>query len=583
MLAATSINEEAVRLERYLGNPHDSDAPLSYVKVLKADEAAKMSETAEEYLDEWRLNEYFVPRELGGKFTRFDTMAEVLRPVFRRDFTLGLGYGVTSFMAAVNVWLSGSEKQKKQLADLLLQNEKVAVAYHELNHGNDFVRNELKALSTSEGFRLSGQKHVINNIERARSIVLFAQTSEQPGSRSHSLFLLDKNNLAKKDYSYLPRYRTVGVTGCQIGGIEFKETSIDRETLVGKLGSGVETALKAFQITRCVLPTMSVSVADTAIRTVLEFALKRQLYHKVVADLPHARSTLVNAFLDLLIVDCLSLSMTRGLHALPEQMSVYSSIVKYFVPSTIKQMLYDLSIVLGARFYLRDGEYGIFQKLLRDYPVVSFGHAGTTICQASVIPQLRFLARKSWGKPLEKPEQLPKIYDLSGDLPPFQPERLRISNNGEDDIIRSLKSLSIEGLNLNDCSLSEHLIEELRSQIELLNLQLEKLIEDVEKFHCDPQNTLSDLKAFKFVEKYAIILAATSCINTYSNNHHQAERFFKSGRWLVAALRRLLNKLSSSTNTIEDNIEFEEEILAEMSSRLNDNYSFTLSRSFIAG
>jgi alkylation response protein AidB-like acyl-CoA dehydrogenase len=581
MLAVTPTKNDATQLEQYLGDPNDSSVTLSYTKILQADEAGTIPKNAEECLDQWHLNEYFVPHELGGKLTRFDTMAEVLRPIFRRDFTLGLGYGVTSFMAAVNVWIGGSEEQKQQLADLLLSNEKVAVAYHELNHGNDFISNELKALHTSDGFQLLGQKHVINNIERARGIVLFARTSDQLGSRSHSLFFIDKSNLAKESYRYLPRYRTVGVKGCQIHGIEFQDTLIPQESLVGKLGSGVETAFKAFQITRCVLPTVSVAVGDTALRTVLNFAVRRKLYNKSVADIPHARFTLVNAFLDLLITDCLSLSMTRALHAIPEQMSVYSAVVKYFVPLTIKRMLYDLSIILGARFYLREGEYAIFQKLLRDYPVVSFGHGGTVICQAAVIPQLQFLASKSWSKPPGKLEQLSDVYTFAKPLPPLQAERLRITNNGKDDIIRSLKDLLTDHVGSSHSLASNPITGDLRLLVALFNAELENLTQEVEQLNHDTKNALSDSKAFELVEKYAIILAATACINTYLHNRHQAEPFFQSGQWLVAALKRLANKLSPSL--VLQTTEFEEELLQEMIARMNEAYSFTITRSPIAG
>ncbi|MDJ0744622.1 MAG: acyl-CoA dehydrogenase family protein [Xenococcaceae cyanobacterium MO_167.B27] len=571
-IAAGGKSQQA-QFEQYLGDPNDSQVALSYAKILEADEAGVITKEAEECLDKWHLNHYFVPQELGGKLSRFDTMVEVLRPVFRRDFTLGLGYGVTSFIAAVNVWLSGNQEQKQHLADILLNNEKVSVVFHELNHGNDFIHNELKAIPTANGFRLSGKKQVINNIERARAFVLFAQTSEKAGSRSHSLFLIDKKDLSPESYRYLPRYKTLGVKGCQIAGIEFQDTFANQESLLGKAGSGVENALKAFQITRCILPAMSVGVADTALRTVLKFATKRKLYNRSVADIPHARWTLVNAFLDLLIIDCLSGSMTRALHVIPEQMSVYSALMKYFVPLTIEQMLNDLSIILGARFYLREGEFGIFQKLLRDYPVVSFGHAGTAICQATIIPQLKFLARKGWSKPLEKREHLREIYQFEGNLAPFQPEKLKLTNNGKDDILGSLRSLLANA--------SYPITDELRSFIVFFNSQLDNLIEEVDLLERNTGNNLCEPKAFDLVEKYAIIFAAASCINTYLENPHHSEPFFQSGKWLNAALQRLAQKLSP--NMVVESTELEEELLYQMCERLDNGYSFTLAGSPLAG
>jgi alkylation response protein AidB-like acyl-CoA dehydrogenase len=561
------IKNQAIELENYLGNPNQPNGRLSYASILSADEAAIMPENAEKSLDEWHLSHYFVPQELGGKLDRFDTMAEILRPVFRRDIAVGLGYGVTSFMAAVNVWLGGNQEQKKHLANILLNHGKVSVAYHELNHGNDFVRNELQALSINGSYRLSGQKHVINNIERAKALVLFARTNEQPGSRSHSLFLIDKNNLDDGSYNYLPRYQTAGVKGCQIAGIEFQDALISPDSLVGNLGAGVEIALKAFQITRSVLPAISIAGADTALRTVLNFALKRKLYHKSVADIPHAQSTLVKAFLDVLITDCLSLSMTRALHVLPEQMSVYSSVAKYFVPQTLKRTLYDLSIILGARFYIREGEYAIFQKLLRDFPVVSFGHAGTVICQASIIPQLPFLASKSWKKSLNNLDELKKVYLFASDLPEFTPSRLKITNNGKDDIVSSLRNLQLKSDN-NSISF------DLQTLISIFNNELDNLTQEVEQLHHTSKNPLSDPKAFQLVEKYAIIVAATACINTYLYNRHDSDSFFQSGIWLIASLEHLLTKLNP--NVFFPSTRFESEILQEMIGRMSEGYSFTI-------
>ena len=88
--------------------------------------------------------------------------------MFRRDAALGLGYGITNFMAAVNVWMSGNDEQRRQLAASLLDGGKIAAAYHELGHGNDLLHNELGADRTGDHFVISGRKEVINNAADAR-------------------------------------------------------------------------------------------------------------------------------------------------------------------------------------------------------------------------------------------------------------------------------------------------------------------------------------------------------------------------------------------------------------------------------
>jgi alkylation response protein AidB-like acyl-CoA dehydrogenase len=569
-------NQASVSLEQHLGDPYDEREIFSYSRILADDEQGILSKETEKSLDRWGLSHYFVPSELGGKLNRYDVMVEVLRCVFRRDMTLGLGYGVTSFMAAVNVWTNGNEEQKKQLANLLLDHQKVSVAYHELAHGNDFVHNELKACQQENHFQLVGKKEIINNIERAKAIVLFAKTSETPGSRSHSLFLIEKEKLAQTSYRYLPRFSTVGVKGCQIAGIDFQGTLIPSSSLLGKLGSGVETALKAFQITRTILPAISVASGDTALRTVLNFAVQRQLYHHSVVDIPHARSTLVNAFLDLQIADCLSLSITRALHVLPGQMSIYSATAKYFIPYTIKKVLNNLSLILGARFYLREGETAIFQKLLRDYPVVSVGHAGLIICQASILPQLPFLAQKSWTGINYPKKDWADIYRFDSDLPTFQSKQLKITNNGHDDIIKSLNLLLSPPDELKSSLGLHRLSDEMLSLVEAINDQLAVLTEDVQTLHQISPNPLSDPKGFALVEKYSIIIAAITCINTYLYNPQLSLPFFQAGTWLVASLKRLLSQLSPETFQFVLEPVCEEELLSEMLDRLQQGKHFTL-------
>src|SRR5262249_7880787 len=148
----------------------------------------------------------------------------------------------------------------------------------------------------------------------------------------------------------------------------------------GGLGEGLEIALKSSQITRTLVTATSLGAADTALRATLDFAFARRLYGQTVFDIPHARGTLGNAFLDLLIGNCLATSTTRALHVVPEQMSVLAAVIKYFVPTAIDRLMRNVSVVLGARNYLREGHWwGIFQKLVRDTPVASVGHYSSVI------------------------------------------------------------------------------------------------------------------------------------------------------------------------------------------------------------
>ncbi|GGJ22736.1 acyl-CoA dehydrogenase family protein [Streptomyces brasiliensis] len=529
--AATRVAE----LDRRLGDPTDDGNELSYTRLLEADEAGELSEPGERALDELGLGADFVPRAEGGRLERLDTLVRIMRQVFRRDVALGLGYGVTSFMAAVNIWTSGDAAQRACLARILTGGGKVSVAYHELAHGNDFVRNEFEARpAEGGGYLLNGAKQVINNAQRADAWVLFSRTSPAPGSRSHSVLFVERDGLDTDTWQVLPRYDTVGVRGCLLSGLRFDDTPVPASALVGEPGKGVETALRAFQITRSALPGMAVGTTDTALRTVVRFALGRQLYRKSVMDIPHARGTLSGAFVDLLTCDSLSLAATRAVHLLPEQTSVFAAATKYLVPKVLTDAMHELSIVLGARFYIRDGEHGIFQKHLRDMPVLSLGHAGSAACQATIIPQLSRLARRSWFSDEPAPAQL---FQPRTDLPDLSYGRLTLAS-GRDGLSATLVAAVDQ---LPGASPEERAVQGLALQ---LVDELRQVQEASRALAPEDRTALARPAAFALADRYAVLLAAASAIGVRQQaSHDGGDAFLADPAWLAAALHRLARRL----------------------------------------
>lgn len=522
-------------LDRRLGDPTDEANELSYARLIEADEAGELPAAGERALDELRLGADFVPRAEGGRLERLDTLVRVMRQVFRRDVALGLGYGVTSFMAGVNVWTSGDAAQRARLARILTGGGKVSVAYHELAHGNDFVRNEFAARpAPGGGYLLNGAKQVINNADRADAWVLFSRTSPAPGSRSHSVLLVEREGLDTDTWRVLPRYDAVGVRGCHLSGLRFDDTPVPSSTLVGETGSGVETALRAFQITRAALPGMAVGTTDTALRTVVRFALGRRLYRKSVMEIPHARATLSGAFTDLLTCDSLSLAATRAVHLLPEQTSALAAATKYLVPKLLTDALHELSVVLGARFYIRDGEHGIFQKHLRDLPVLSLGHAGSAACQATIIPQLSRLARRAWFHDAPAPADL---FRPHADLPDLPFDRLTLAS-GRDALSATLVAAADEP---PGAAPEERAVHGLTLQ---LVDELRQVQEASRVLAPEDRTALAGPAAFALADRYALLLAAAAATGV----HRQASRdggdaFLADPAWLAAALHRLARRL----------------------------------------
>ncbi|MEV4176363.1 acyl-CoA dehydrogenase [Nonomuraea sp. NPDC049709] len=555
-------------LERLLGDPWDPANPLGYAEVVAADERREMFAAAERELDAYGLSAEFVPSAYGGRLTTLDGLVRIMRPVWRRDPTLGLGYGLSSFIAAVNVWTGGSPDQQKRLAEQLLGGGRVVTGYHELAHGNDFARTEL----TGYGRRLNGAKEVVANARRAESMVVFARTSPEQGSRSHSQFLLSKADLPPDRLAYLPRFGSMGMRGLDLGGIVFTECPMPADALLGSPGEGIETALRSFQVTRIALPAMMVGILDTGLRSVLRFATARRLYGRTAADIPYLRATLAGSFADLLLCDAFCTVAARAVHVLPGEASVHASLVKYIVSKRLIDAMDRLSRVLGAHFYIRQGEYAIFQKLLRDVSVVGFGHAARVACLATVLPQMPRLARRA-DPVAEGPVAagaVDPLFRLGADLPPLDFSRLTVTSaRGR---VESLSAV------LRTVAGQAGADPELRRLAMVFITELNGLEADAGQLRPRDLGVDASPDALAVPARFAAVLAAGAVLGMW---WHARSGFLADPAWAVAALTRLAADLGHGDGELSGALV--ERLASELVGRFAGARAFDLADSPVPG
>ena len=336
-------------LEAILGDPNNPDNPLSFAYSQRIDETDRFPEEAMHWLDDLDLARYLVPEDLGGSFRSLAELAELMRVLARRDLTSAVGFSIRFW--AFLVWAGGTDEQKRWLSEYLMERRgAINLLYTEKAHGSDLVANDTVALRTADGFEVTGEKWPINSATVADLCFLLATTDQSaPPAGGMSLFMLDKARLDPSRFSHLPKTLTHGLRGGDISGVKFENCPVPTRNLLGKQGAGLEQALKGFQITRALCAGFSLGTGDTALRTTMNFAVRRKLYGEFVIDLPHASQVLSDAFLDIIVCECVANSGLRAFHVVPEQASVWSPVVKFFVPTVIEAMVQDISVVLGAR------------------------------------------------------------------------------------------------------------------------------------------------------------------------------------------------------------------------------------------
>ena len=525
-------------LEDFLGDPFDPRNVFSFRAAVEMDELEAYPEAACDMLNEWGLPAYYVPASLGGKFTSFEQVLNLMRVVARRDLTAAIAHGKT-YLGAVAVWMAASVEQQLKLARIILENGQVALGLTEQGHGSDLMASDVEVRREGEKHRLYGRKWLINNATRGRALTVFARTDPQGGPRAFSLILVDKAEIDRRQFSLVPKIKTHGIRGADISGIQFHGCSISPDSFIGKVGSGLDITLKALQVTRTMCAALSLGAADTALRITVDFAQQRRIYNNTVVNIPYPRQLLLECFLDLLICDCTAVAGARALHVAPEQMSVWSAIVKNFVPVTVESLIQQLSRVLGARFYLREDHCsGMFQKIVRDNAIVSLFDGSTAVNLEMIALQLRRRLRETpFASNRETAEHsLSTIFNIVEPLPEFVSEKFDLSCPGPDPVFSTLSGINdqLEALPDGVANALKSLVIELQGAVSTLRTEVEAA------WKSNALGTRPSARLFRLAQRYSTLFAAASCLHLWMHSRQHLDPFFRDGIWVILSLRRLL-------------------------------------------
>ena len=413
-------------LDWHLGDPHDASGPFSFARCLALDDRETFPDAACRALEDWGIQEYYVPGAHGGALAHYEDVLQLMRMIARRDLTVAIGHGKT-YLGAACAWVGATPDQASVLGARVRDRAVVSLGLTERAHGSDLIASDFVAHGNQDGFQLSGEKWLINNATRSELLCLLAATSADRGPRSLSLFLLDKRAVSGDTVRCLPKVRTHGIRGADISGIALHGTLVPVTALIGEQGAGLEILLKALQITRTMCTSLSLGAGDTALRLVSNFSLERKLYGRALVEVPQARRVLAEAFADLLTAEVIALSAARGIDTLPAEASVSAAVAKYLVPTSMDATIGRLGSLLGARAFLKDVYAGgLFQKVERDHRIVGLFDGNTLVNLQTLITNGRALSR-GYARNRATAADLGQMFALDRDPGTLDPAKLRLT------------------------------------------------------------------------------------------------------------------------------------------------------------
>ncbi|WP_179958371.1 acyl-CoA dehydrogenase family protein [Chitinimonas arctica] len=527
------------QLEVQLGDPAVLDGSLHFVLSHEYDEAERFPQAHIETLRTLGCFQYFIPARLGGQLAEFEQLALLCRVIARRDLSTAIAFGQT-FLGALPVWLAGNTQQQETLAAQLREGGLGCLALTEKAHGSDIFATELMARQSGEHLYLTGNKWLINNANKGVSVTVLAKRLPPGGSPELCLLYLPKADLNPRHWQATGKIRTHGIRGADISGLEFRDCKVDPNSLLKSTEPALFTVLKGLQISRILCAGFSLGALDSLFRTTLGFARERVLYARGMLEIPAVRANLAQCYSRILVADLVNQLGCRAISQLPTQLSLYSAIVKYLVPTEAEQIGQQLSVTLGARHYLRDEyQFGMFQKFLRDNQVVSLFDGSTQINLGLIASQLNalsanLLSRQAASADRDALNQVVALFRIGESCSGFPEQaQLALNNGGQDAVMAAFLQLMADP---DATSFSP----ETRALTVQLQTSLLQLLREIHGLAQPPSAAINSACYLELAKRYSRLFSGACAVLAWHCNDASQAAEFASPAILQEYLRYLL-------------------------------------------
>ena len=192
-----------------------------------------------------------VDEAYGGAGMGYLAHVIAVEEIARASASVSLSYGAHSNLCVNQIKLNGTEAQKQKYLPGLVSGAHVgALAMSEPGAGSDVVSMKLRAEKRNDHYRLSGNKYWITNGPDADTLVVYAKTDPDAGSKGITAFLIEKT---MKGFSTSKHFDKLGMRGSNTAELIFDDVEVPFENVLGEEGRGVRVLMSGLDYERVVL------------------------------------------------------------------------------------------------------------------------------------------------------------------------------------------------------------------------------------------------------------------------------------------------------------------------------------------
>jgi isovaleryl-CoA dehydrogenase len=221
-----------------------------------------------------------VEEEWGGLGLGYLDHVIAVEEVSRASASVGLSYGAHSNLCVNQIRRWGSDEQKAKYLPGLISGEHLgSLAMSEAGAGSDVVSMKLRADAVQGGFVLNGTKFWITNAPYADTLVVYAKTAPEAGSRGITAFLIEKD---MPGFAIGQTIQKMGMRGSPTAELVFSDCFVPEDNVMGPLHGGVGVLMSGLDYERVVLAGIQLGVMQACLDCVIPYVRERKQFGKPI-------------------------------------------------------------------------------------------------------------------------------------------------------------------------------------------------------------------------------------------------------------------------------------------------------------
>ncbi|WP_049537163.1 isovaleryl-CoA dehydrogenase [Vibrio harveyi] len=312
-----------------------------------------------------------VDEEFGGAGMGYLAHVVAMEEISRASASVALSYGAHSNLCVNQIFRNGSPAQREKYLPKLIDGSHVgALAMSEPNSGSDVVSMQLRAEDKGDHYLMNGNKMWITNGPDANTLVVYAKTDPNSGSRGITAFIIEREF---EGFSHAQKLDKLGMRGSNTCELVFQDCAVPKENVLGELNRGVEVLMSGLDYERVVLAAGPLGIMQACMDEVVPYVHDRKQFGKSIGEFQLVQGKLADMYSRMnaakAYVYAVAAACDRG-----ECTRKDAAGVILYSAELATQMSLDAIQLLGGNGYINEYATG---RLLRDAKLYEIG-AGTS-------------------------------------------------------------------------------------------------------------------------------------------------------------------------------------------------------------